>query len=100
MACFSFPEGGDFTALITALTFDPATFRLCKNITITDDNVPEDDETFTVTLTDSGITLSPDTATVTIVDNDGMCTCRPVARVTPLHHLVVCFLVFIILFFN
>ena len=76
---FSFAEGGDFTTLSIVLTFDPATSRLCKNITITDDNVPENDETFTVILTDSGITLSPDTATVTIVDNDGMCTSRSIA---------------------
>ena len=51
--------------------------RQCFNVTITDDNVREDAETFTVTLemafngSLSKILIHPAMVTVTILDNDG-----------------------------
>lgn len=61
------------------MTFDPTTSRSCAEIPIIDDDVPEDDETFTVTVTDTGINITPDTGIVTIVDDDcrfcSVCAC-------------------------
>ena len=54
--------------------FGNSTRRHCFNVTITDDNVREDAETFTVTLEKPGsplvVLLHPGTITVTIEDDD------------------------------
>ena len=49
--------------------------RHCFNVIITDDDVREDAETFTVTLEKpftGNLLISPAVVTVTILDNDGM----------------------------
>ena len=47
----------------------------CVDVIITDDDVFEDDETFTVTLTtdDGSVDTVPDRTDITIVDNEGDC---------------------------
>ena len=54
--------------------------ELSINVSIMNDNIPEDDEMFNVSLTldpasqtrlGNRVTVSPDVATVTIQDNDG-----------------------------
>ena len=57
--------------------FNTTVRRQCFNVTIRDDSVPENDETFTVTIehdTDApspSITVEPNLVTITIVDRDG-----------------------------
>ena len=56
------------------LTFTPALNLLCATVVpIIDDDVLEDNQTFTVVLSteDPYVLLDPASATVTIVDNDG-----------------------------
>ena len=62
----------DYTAASGTLTFAEGDTEKTIEVTITEDDVDEDDETFTVTLSDpSNATLgSTDEATVTITDND------------------------------
>ena len=65
----------DFTAMrsILVFTFIPGVKRLCTSeISIIDDLVLEDNETFSVVLstTDLDVSLEPSSASVTIVDND------------------------------
>jgi hypothetical protein len=65
--------GGDYTATSGDLTIPQGQRSGTITVPIASDNVPEDDETFTVTLTSSdtnSILGSPDTAKVTIVDDD------------------------------
>ena len=64
----------DYTLDTTALTFPAeSTDMQCANITIADDDVFEEDETFTVTITvdTAGVMATMTTTTVTITDNDG-----------------------------
>ena len=68
---YSYVGGVDYTRRTVVLTFDPITSRSCTDIPIINDDVPEDDETFTVTVTDTGINITPDIGIVTIVDDDG-----------------------------
>ena len=60
-----------------SLTFDGSNTRECSEVPITDDNIYEDDETFSVTLTtgDEDVTLEPDSGVVTITDDDGGLNC-------------------------
>ena len=62
----------DFTTMIV-FTFIPGVNELCTSeISIIDDLVLEDNETFSVLLstTDLDVSLEPSSASVTIVDND------------------------------
>ena len=70
-------HGSDYTAVSSPLTF-PATnstddVMRCINVSITDDSVFEESETFTVTVTttSSQVTLGNNVTTVTIIDNEG-----------------------------
>ena len=71
-------NGSDYTALSIPMTF-PATTSTdeamrCINVSITDDSVFEESETFTVTVTTTSqqVTLgNNDTTTITITDNEG-----------------------------
>ena len=69
-------NGSDYTAVSSSLTF-PATTSSddamqCINVSITDDSVFEDPETFTVTVTTTTprVTVGNDNTTVTITDNE------------------------------
>ena len=64
----------DYTLDTTTLTFPAeSTDMQCADITITDDDVFEGDETFTVTITvdTAGVIATMTMTTVTITDNDG-----------------------------
>ena len=73
-------EMSDFASLVDLpLTFDPGAGILqeCANISITSDEILEEDEAFDVVLTtnDTDVMIRPNSATVTIVDDDGMPSC-------------------------
>ena len=60
--------------------FNNSVRQLSFNVSIVNDNIPEDDETFSASLTldpaaqarlDNRVTVSPNVTTVTIQDNDG-----------------------------
>lgn len=59
----------------TDLTFAVATNQVCTEIVIFDDNILENDETFTVSMESlsESIVILTDSSTVTITDNDGVC---------------------------
>ena len=63
----------DYVSTSVILTFDQSNTRACGDISITPDDIYEDDETFSVTLTtgDEDVTLEPDGGIVTITDDDG-----------------------------
>jgi len=63
----------DYVSTSVTLTFDESSTRVCGDISITPDDIYEDDETFSVTLTtgDGDVTLEPDSGVVTITDEDG-----------------------------
>ena len=68
----------DYEALSTNLTFDMCELRRCENVTIMDDNVVEQNESFIVTLGrtpgwDDRIALTTVTGMIQITDNDGGC---------------------------
>ena len=65
-------SGSDYTAVSGTLNFAAGQKSKSISISITNDSIDEDNETFTVSLSDpSGATLgSRDEATVTIIDND------------------------------
>ena len=65
----------DFESLSVELTFTPSINELCSNVTIINNQLYEDPETFDVSLitTDQDVTLSPDMGTVTILDEDSKC---------------------------
>ena len=75
--CHTITTSGDVDYVSTSvtLTFDESSTRACSDISITPDDILEDDETFSVTLTtgDGDVTLEPDTSVVTITDDDGKC---------------------------
>ena len=57
-------------------TSNPSTHRQCFNVTISEDQVLEDTELFSLHLALAGgatipVTISPDVSTVEITDNDG-----------------------------
>lgn len=63
----------DFSALSsTSLFFSGASGVECLNISILDDSIVEQNETFSVLLTasNSAVEISPSSATVTIIDDD------------------------------
>ena len=69
-------EPRDFDQLATTLVFQPgSSTQQCANISIIDDSISEDMETFQAHLnsTDPAVILERATTTITIVDNDGEC---------------------------
>ena len=67
-------ETSDYTPVSTSISLDLTNNRLqCVNITIVDDELSDNGETFTVTLmtTDQSVTLSPNDVKVTIMDDEG-----------------------------
>ena len=79
MFLYSFPVASmDYEPLSTLLIFDTCDTRHCTNITIKNDAVLENTESFFVKLLrtpdlDSRITLDPVLAEIEITDNDGLC---------------------------
>ena len=73
-------NGSDYTAVSSPLTFPATTssddVMQCINVSITDDSVFEESETFTVTVTTANprVTLGNNDTTVTITDNEGQCS--------------------------
>ena len=61
----------DYTGLSFQVTFTAGSTRMCVDIEIPDDRIPEEDETFTVTIMpDPRVNPGPDgDTTVTILDN-------------------------------
>jgi hypothetical protein len=62
---------------LVAFTSDPSTHRQCFNVNITDDEVLEDSERFSLTLTladgsNVPVVVNPEVSEVDIVDDDGM----------------------------
>lgn len=64
---------GDYTSLplVTVFILSVATRRVCRNISITNDNVIENTESFnaTISATSNIAVLSPDVARITIFDD-------------------------------
>ena len=78
IASFSSPVGDDYQQVQLQIEFMPGDTRKEFNVSIVDDNMIEDLESFQLSLsitddiTSKGVQLGPnDTATVTIIDNDG-----------------------------
>lgn len=64
-------EGGsDYTTTSGTLTLEPGVTSGIISIPVSDDNLDEDDETFTLNITSSPGIVTHGTSTVTIVDND------------------------------
>ena len=70
---------GDFLSLVDQLTFNPGSGlqRDCATITVGNDTILEDDESFSVVLTstDPDVTINPNTAVVTLTNDDGKYLC-------------------------
>ena len=70
-------DGFDYTAVSSPLTFPATTssddVMQCINVSITDDSVFEESETFTVAVTTTSprVTLGNNDTTVIITDNEG-----------------------------
>ena len=78
----------DYMAPSTILMFDECDreLRLCGNVTIVDDDVVEQNESFSVTLKktpdlDDRITLTRVNGMIHIIDNDGACCNATTIRV-------------------
>ena len=74
LLCFT----ADFEPVGISLTFAAGSSlgtQECVDVAITDDDVFEDDETFSVTLTtdDGSVDTVPDRTDITIVDDEGDC---------------------------
>ena len=63
----------DYLAISEPLSFNPATTRVCRNITIVDDSDRDSGEVFFLRLTtnEPGVVLDPNSGTVAIIDNEG-----------------------------
>ena len=81
LAHFSFTGDNDFSYLANEVLTIPSAAAIgtvvCHNITVPDDMIMEDSETFTITvetINPNDVVIGPSTATVTIVDIDGRLT--------------------------
>ncbi len=73
--------GGDYRTGSGTLTFAPGETAKTIRVTLVDDSVSEDDETFTVTLSNPlNAAIPADAATGTIADDDGEVTPEPERR--------------------
>jgi len=71
-------NGIDYNSGVYDVTFSAGVTSSQLNIAITDDNILEPDESFTITIDQSTLpngvmVVDPSEATVTIVDDDGEC---------------------------
>ncbi len=66
------PAPGDYTSLVTTLTFGPGSLEVCVIITIANDPILELVELFRLELTtqDSAVDLDPKEANITIISDD------------------------------
>ena len=68
-------EPADFVALLNSITFSPGDREICQDISILEDTLYEDDESFSALLStgDSSADIDPSqqSATITIMDTDG-----------------------------
>ena len=67
----------DYDAVSQVFTFSPMVQRIGANITIINDDIVEDDETFFAVLDPQGmpVVVSPETATVTIIEDPSDSKC-------------------------
>ena len=74
-----FSDDADFTAVMEMLAVSGGSQRLCVDVTISDDDIVEYNETFHVVLTTNDDTISLDfqTAVVFIVNDDSESNCVP-----------------------
>ncbi len=70
--------GEDYTASRGIVIFDPGATRGVVEIELNDDDLPEENETFTITLSNVSdhVRILQDTGTGTIIDNDGRASLR------------------------
>ena len=63
----------DYDSVDQLLTLSSSVSRACVNITITDDDRYEEDETFDVIVTtdEPRVNIDPDTASIDVFDDDG-----------------------------
>ena len=75
----SHPEPGDYNQTMAIFTFSPSATQFILTVLITDDDVLEANELFSVraellTTNTTGVTIDPEQSDiVTIIDEDGMC---------------------------
>ena len=72
----NFSDGSDFTRTVGLNILQDASRTFCLIVPITDDDLPEDVESFTVILRpeaqQSGVIVRPNVTEIFIQDNDGM----------------------------
>ena len=80
LVLFSLSGASDFSpfanAVLTISSTTAVSDFVCHNISVPDDMIVEDSETFTITVETSNpndVIMGPTTAVVTIVDDDGKC---------------------------
>ena len=71
---FGLKYPSDIEEVRAVLVFNMTHTRLCKNVTIEDDNILERTEIFEILLSsdDPNVLIDSNTSSVTIIDNDGM----------------------------
>ena len=71
---FGLKYPSDIEEVCAVLVFNMTHTRLCKNVTIEDDNILERTESFEILLSsdDPNVLIDSNTSSVTIIDNDGM----------------------------
>lgn len=71
---FGLKYPSDIEEVHAVLVFNMTHTRLCKNVTIEDDNILERTESFEILLSsdDPDVLIDSNTSSVTIIDNDGM----------------------------
>ena len=84
--CFTLLADVDYESLSATVTFPPSGgFAVqCQNVTLLDDDLEEEEETFQVQISDSDCQIAQPEATVTIVDDgtviiyyeDDICLCN------------------------
>ena len=78
LSVHSHPEPGDYNQTTEVFTFSPSATQFILTVPITDDDVLEANELFSVraellTTDATGVTIDPEQSDVTIIDEDGMC---------------------------
>ena len=82
-------SAADYESLETQIIFDSGSTE-CVDITVTDDNITEPEESFSVTLeaVSDFVTFGTNSSTIVIHDNDGKC-------VIICSHMCLCSLIFV-----
>ena len=94
----------DYSSGPYTVTFLAGVTSVPFNVSITDDNVLEDDENFSLTIDTSSLPSNvtvdnPSQATVTIVDNDGTYI-SSIMNIVIIFHLSLCMLLFVLASIN